>query len=134
MDVDIYKTCILAAFASWSVPALFAFDRFSGATLSSFPSPFGYVFVVALLLTSSLSLYGIVYRRTVLGLLWERSGQAGLGLLFMTYGSWAWASFGERAAGFGWLLIFLGVAAILRVIQIEWRRRTARKAAGRGTS
>lgn len=114
----------------WSARALFAFDKAAGQTIRDYPKPFGYVFLVVLLITSTLSLVGIIRHRTWYGVLLERAGQFGVGTLFIFYAVWAWSLFGERATAFGGLLTFLGVGSILRVVQIEWIRRRGAK---RGT-
>jgi hypothetical protein len=128
---DPYKLLILGGILLWAIVAVCNFTRFGGTLLSSFPSPFGYVFVVGLIVTAGISLYGIIRQRSVRGVLYERTGQVGVGILFLTYAVWATAQFGARAFGFSVLLFSIGIAAILRVVQIERRRR---KAVRRGAS
>lgn len=130
MDVDVFRAMFLLYCVTFSVRALFAFEASAGQTIRDFPHPFGYAFIVVLLVTSLLSLLGIARRRTWHGVLLERAGQAGVGGLFITYGVWAWSLFGTRSYAFSWLLIFLGLGSILRVVQIEMIRRRGAK---RGT-
>lgn len=130
MDVDVFRAMFLLYCVTFSARALFAFDVAAGQTIRDFPHPFGYAFIVVLLVTALLSVIGIAGRRTWYGVLLERAGQAGVGGLFITYGVWAWSLFGSRASSFSWLLIFLGLGSILRVVQIELIRRRGAK---RGT-
>jgi hypothetical protein len=98
--------------------------------LHSFPHPYGHVFLAVLFVTSGMSLYGIVWQFSVSGLLWERAGMFGLAPLFLTYGIWAWSAYGATASGFASLLISLGWGAMVRIKQINRRRKP--KAVGRG--
>jgi len=117
----------LAYCVVWSVRALFAFDKAAGQTIRGYPAPFGHLFLWMLLVTSVLSLAGIVRHDSWYGVLLEQAGQFGVGTLFVTYAVWAWSLFGERATAFGGLLTFLGAGSILRAAQIEWVRRRGAK-------
>lgn len=130
-----YKVCILAETAVFSALIFFFFDRLTGRTLQSFPAPWGQVFVAGLVLTASLSLYGIIRHRTVRGVLYERAGQIGFGILLLVYAIWTAALFGAPAFTFVGMLLSRGIAAILTVIKIDvLRGKQRRKAANRGPS
>jgi hypothetical protein len=101
---------------------IFTFDELSGTIIHQFPAPFGRILLGALVFTSGLSLYGIIRFRTVRGMLYERAGQMGLTVLLWTYGVWGFWVAGFKSAQFSLLLIFLGTAALFRVLQIERRR------------
>lgn len=126
-DVHPLVTLFLAYCVVWSLRALFAFNTAAGQTVRDFPQPFGYLFLVVLLLTSLISIVGIIRRRSWYGVLLEQAGQFGVGTLFIIYAVWAWSLFGERATAFGGMLTFLGLGSILRVAQIEWIRRREAK-------
>lgn len=97
---DPYKVMFLVICCLFSLYALVRFNAAAGTTLRSFPKPFGYIFLVVLGSSSGLSLFGIIRNRTVHGILLERAGQIGVGVLFLTYGAWAYSLFGETATGF----------------------------------
>jgi hypothetical protein len=119
---DPYKLFMMLVFVFAPAAELCAFDTLAGAVLHEFPVPFGHILLGALIFTAGLSLYGIVRNRTVRGMLYERAGQMGLTLLLWTYGVWGFWVVGIKAIGFSGLLIFLGCAALFRVLQIERRR------------
>jgi hypothetical protein len=130
---DPFKVGLLGASALSSPVMFWRFDWLSSGTLRSFPAPFGRLFLLWLFVSSVTALYGIVRQRTVRGVLWERAGMYGVGFLFLTYGVWAWVVFGGPATGFASLLIMVGVAAIVRIRQINRRRKDRRRrAVGRG--
>lgn len=122
-----YKVCILAETALFSVFIFFFFDRLTGSTLKSFPTPWGHVFVAGLTLTAVLSLYGIARQHTARGVLYERAGQIGFGILLLVYAIWTAALFGTPAFTFVGMLLSRGIAAILTVIKIDVLRRKAAK-------
>lgn len=119
---DPYKLLMMIVMVVIPAVELFAFDQLSGTILHQFPVPFGHVLLGALIFTAGMSLYGIIRNRTVRGLLYERAGQMGLTLLLWTYGVWGFTIVGFKSIGFSGLLIFLGIAALVRVLQIERRR------------
>lgn len=118
-----YKWCVLAETVVFGILILVFFDRLTGATLKSFPEPSGRVFVAGLVFTAGLSLYGIIRRRTVRGVLYERAGQLGFGILLIGYAIWALILFGAPAFSFAGLILSRAVAAILTVVKIEVIRR-----------
>lgn len=120
---DPFKTLVLAVSVLYSPFAFIRFDALGSGTLHAFPNPFGRVFLAWLFVSSAIALYGVIRQRTVQGVLWERAGLCGVGGLFLIYGSWAYIVFGGRATGFASLLIALGIAAIVRIGQINRRRR-----------
>jgi hypothetical protein len=119
---DPYKLFMMLVFVFTPTVELFAFDQLAGPVLHKFPVPFGHILLGALAFTAGISLYGIVRNRTVRGMLYERAGQMGLTLLLWTYGVWGFWVVGPRSITFSALLIFLGCAAAVRVLQIERRR------------
>lgn len=119
---DPYKLFMMLVMVCVPTVELFAFNQLSGTVLHQFPVPFGHLLLGALIFTAGLSLYGIIRNRTVSGLLYERAGQMGLTLLLWTYGVWGFAVAGFKSIAFSTLLIFLGFAALYRLIQIERRR------------
>jgi hypothetical protein len=135
---DPFKTLILGMCFCYAPVALIWFNRIAGGTLRSFPHPFGHLFLVGLFFTTGMSLYGVVRQQSVRGVLWERAGMWGLAPLFFTYGLWAVSALGVTASGFASLLIALGLAAIVRVSQINrrqgrgWGGRRRRRAVGGG--
>jgi hypothetical protein len=128
---DPYKTVILSGIAVVSMEMLIRFDHVASGILLGFPYPWGHVLLLGIAVNCLVSLYGIVKQRTVRGVLWERVGQLGLAGHFFIYSVWGFSLFGEKATGFAGILLMLALAAILRVVQIERRRR---KAVSRGTS
>jgi hypothetical protein len=120
---DPFKVAVLAASVVTSPVIFVRFDWLAGTVLHSFPPFTARVFLGWLFACSVMSLYGIVRQRTVRGVLWERAGMYGIAALFVTYGTWAFAVVGGPATGFGSLLITLGFAAIVRIRQINSRRR-----------
>lgn len=122
---DPFKVYILVVSAGYSVAASVRFDSLTSGALRAFPAPFGRVFLVWLFVLSATALYGIVRQRSVRGIFWERTGMYGIAFLFVTYGAWAWALFGGPATQFASQLIALGVAAMVRVRQINKRRKAA---------
>lgn len=119
---DPYKVFIMMDMVFTPTVGLFAYDQLSGTILHQFPKPFGYVLLAGLIFTAGLSLYGIIRNRTVRGMLYERAGQMGLTVLLWTYGVWGFWVAGFKSIQFSLLLIFLGTAALVRVLQIERRR------------
>jgi hypothetical protein len=119
---DPYKLFMMIVMVFTPTVELFAFNQLSGTVLHRFPVPFGHVLLVGLIFTAGLSLYGIIRNRTVRGMLYERAGQMGLTLLLWTYGGWGFWVAGFKSIAFSALLIFLGTAALTRVLQIERRR------------
>lgn len=124
---DPFKVGVLAVSVVTTPALFFWFNTLAGVTLHSFPSPFGRVFLGLLFVSASTALCGVVWQDTARGVLWERTGMYGIASLFVTYGLWALGQFGGTATGFGSLLITLGFAAIVRVRQINKRRKVARR-------
>jgi tryptophan-rich sensory protein len=122
---DPFKVFVLAISTVISPIMFVRFDHLAGGTLHTFPSPFGQIFLAWLFLSSGTALYGVIRQRNVSGVLWERTGMYGVAFLFVTYGAWAGVVFGGPAFGFASLLISLGLAAIVRIRQINRRRRKA---------
>jgi hypothetical protein len=120
---DPYKVMMIAAMFVIGVITSLAYNRVATSTLMSFPAPWGRVFLAAIVANSGMSLYGIALQHTVRGVLWERAGQWGLSVLFLIYGVWGFGLFREKATGFSTLLLALAAAAILRIVQIDRRRR-----------
>ncbi len=120
-----YKVCILTETVVFSALILAFFDRLTGSTLRSFPAPWGHVFVAGLTLTAALSLYGIARQHTARGVLYERAGQIGFGILLLVYAIWTATLFGTPAFTFVGMLLSRGIAAILTVIKIDVLRRKA---------
>lgn len=129
---DPYKTMVTAGFCVVSVAMLARFDHMATGILLAFPRPWGHVLLGGIVIFSAISLYGIVNQRTVRGILWEKVGQFGLAGQYTIYSVWGFSVFGEKATGFAVILLTLAIAAILRVRQIERRKRRA--ARQRGTS
>lgn len=131
-----YKVSILAETALFSAIIFFFFDRLTGRTLQSFPTPWGQVFVLGLTLTAALSLYGITRRRVDIrqGVLYERAGQIGFGILLLVYAIWTAVLIGAPSFTFVGMLLSRGIAAILTVIKIDVLRGRRRKAANGGPS
>jgi hypothetical protein len=128
---DPYKFVVLTGFVVLSAVTLIKFDSQASPILRAFPPPWGQILLLGIVLNGGISLYGITMQRTVRGVLWERAGQIGLAIHFLVYGTWGFIVFREKATGFAGLLITLAIAAILRVVQIEKRRR---RAVGRGSA
>ena len=123
---DPFKVFVLAVSAVVSPVMFVRFDQLAGPTLHTFPDPYGRVFLAWLFISAGTALYGVIRQRNVSGVLWERTGMYGVTFLFVTYGVWAAAVFGGPAFGFASLLISLGLAAIVRIRQINKRRRKVR--------
>lgn len=119
---DPYKLFIMTDMVVTPTVGLFSYNQSSGTILHQFPMPFGYVLLAALIFTAGMSLYGIIRNKTIRGMLYERAGQMGLTVLLWTYGVWGFWVAGIKSAQFSLLLIFLGIAALVRVLQIERRR------------
>lgn len=130
VERDPFKVLVLLVSFIISPVMFFRFDKLSGGTLHSFPSPYGRIFLAWLFVSTGVALYGIVRQRSVVGVLWERTGLYGVGGLFLTYGVWAWIKFGGPATGFASLLIALGFAAIVRIRQINRRRKAVSSRGG----
>ncbi len=124
---DPYKFVLLTGMALISVVMLFRFDHVASGILLQFPRPWGHILLAGIFVNCSMSLYGIIMQHTVHGVLWEKAGQGGLAGQFLIYGIWGFGLFSEKATGFAGLLVTLAIAAILRVVQIDRRRRKAAK-------
>lgn len=122
---DPYKFVMLAGMGLLCTLSLVRFNRSASGILQAFPHPWGQVLLIGIITNCSISLYGIVRQRTVRGVLWERAGQIGLAGQMLIYGAWGFLVFGERATGFAGLLLMFAIAAIVRIVQIERRRRRA---------
>lgn len=120
---DPFKVFVLAVSTVISPIMFIRFDHLAGATLHTFPDPYGRIFLVWLFISSVTALYGVIRQQNVTGVLWERTGMYGVAFLFVTYGIWGGAVFGGPAFGFASLLISLGLAAIVRIRQIDRRRK-----------
>lgn len=120
---DPWKFVTLSGIDLVSVMMLIRFDHMASGILLAFPRPWGHILLLGIVFNCSISLYGIVKQRTVRGVLWEQVGQIGLAGHFLIYGVWGFVVFGERATGFAAMLMMFAFAAILRVAQIERRRR-----------
>jgi len=124
---DPYKFVVLAGIGLTCLVTLIRFDHAASGILLAFPRPWGHVLLAGIVVNTAVSLYGIIMQHTVRGVLWERVGQLGLTGHFLIYGVWGFSLFSEKATGFAGLLVTLALAAILRVVQIERRRRKAAK-------
>lgn len=127
---DPYKFVILTGFGLLSVNSLLRWDESANGILQAFPHPWGKVLLFGIVINCAVSLYGIIRQQTVRGVLYERAGQIGLSGQALIYGIWGFGVFGERASGFGGLLVMLAVAAFWRILQIERRRRRHRRQEG----
>jgi hypothetical protein len=124
---DPYKFVMLAGIGLLSLVTLVRFNHSATGILLAFPRPWAHVLLGGIVVNSAIALYGIIRQHTVRGVLWERVGQTGLAGQFLIYGVWGFSLFSEKATGFAGLLVTLALAAILRVVQIERRRRKAVK-------
>lgn len=122
---DPFKVFVLGVSAIYSPVGFFGFNHYAGGALHSFPRPMGQVFLAWLFVSSTTALCGIMWQRSVRGVLWERAGLYGVAGLFVTYGVWAGSVYGGPAFGFASLLIALGMAAMVRIRQINRRRQRA---------
>lgn len=130
VERDPWKFVILGGIALLSLNSLIRFDRSANGILQAFPRPWAHVLLVGIIANCSISLYGVIRQHTVRGVLWERAGQIGLAGELLIYGVWGFFVFGERATSFAGFLLMCSLAAILRIRQIERRRR---KAVARGS-
>ena len=112
-----HEVLLLIGCLIWGIAGTVAFEQVAVTSVRSLPAPWGLVFYILLTVGAAVPLFGI-FRAGIAGALYERAGLVILAGMCLAFAVAVAFTVFPRGLGFVLLMVALGVANIVRALQI----------------